>query len=95
MYGENTKYHSNSYIQGTTVPCDNPIAFDITDIIILPGSDINELQHREDTKIAIAYTHLFSCVCMHGNNLVGCINLCDLWNFEPCCIQSVTVKTCV
>ena len=22
MYGENTKYHSNPYIQGTTVPCD-------------------------------------------------------------------------
>ena len=25
MYGENTKYHSNPYIQGTTVPCDRPI----------------------------------------------------------------------
>ena len=23
MYGENTKYHSNPYIQGTTVPCDD------------------------------------------------------------------------
>ena len=23
MYGENTKHHSNPYIQGTTVPCDN------------------------------------------------------------------------
>ena len=22
MYGENTKYHGNPYIQGTTVPCD-------------------------------------------------------------------------
>ena len=22
MYGGNTKYHSNPYIQGTTVPCD-------------------------------------------------------------------------
>ena len=22
MYGENTKHHSNPYIQGTTVPCD-------------------------------------------------------------------------
>ena len=22
MYGENTKYNSNPYIQGTTVPCD-------------------------------------------------------------------------
>ena len=22
MYGENTKYHVNPYIQGTTVPCD-------------------------------------------------------------------------
>ena len=23
MYGENTKHHSNPYIQGTTVPCDS------------------------------------------------------------------------
>ena len=25
MYGENTKYHVNPYIQGTTVPCDNKL----------------------------------------------------------------------
>ena len=25
MYGENTKYHSNPYIQGTTVPCDTHV----------------------------------------------------------------------
>ena len=25
MYGENTKYHGNPYIQGTTVPCDTSI----------------------------------------------------------------------
>ena len=29
-YGENTKYHSNPYIQGTTVPCDGTtVLFDI------------------------------------------------------------------
>ena len=26
MYGGNTKYHSNPYTQGTTVPCDDPVS---------------------------------------------------------------------
>ena len=27
MYGGNTKYHVNPYIQGTTVPCDITVVF--------------------------------------------------------------------
>ena len=30
MYGGNTKYHVNPYIQGTTVPCDTAIQSDLS-----------------------------------------------------------------
>ena len=33
MYGENTKYHSNPYIQGTTVPCDNLL---VNNVVLIP-----------------------------------------------------------
>ena len=37
MYGENTKYHSNPYIQGTTVPCDSTEAPPPKSLEVEPG----------------------------------------------------------
>ena len=35
MYGENTKYHSNPYIQGTTVPCDTVVTLLLVFVVLI------------------------------------------------------------
>ena len=36
MYGGNTKYHVNPYIQGTTVPCENTMSIPIYRVLLYP-----------------------------------------------------------
>ena len=75
MYGQNTKYHSNPYIQGTTVPCDIYRKFS-------PVARLGGLAPARPTRNAHAHVMPRAMgannVRVHENNFsLGDIYMCD------------------
>ena len=81
MYGENTKYHSNPYIQGTTVPCDTQTI--TTHKIMVSG-------------IFIVHVHvaLYVHVCTYVVHTCCTVCLCyDTELFHTCSVIKICVQT--